>query len=68
VTCCAPPSLHHWLQTKLLAAEKEREATINSSKQFVMIKQLLTRKNAQLAELRARIRKCVMPRAYLLLP
>lgn len=44
-------------QTTALAATKEREATINTSKPFLMLKQMLTKKNAQLAELRAAIRK-----------
>ena len=44
-------------QTALLTAEKEREATVNNSKPFLMMKQMLTRKNAQLAELRTALRK-----------
>lgn len=44
-------------KTRALTAEKEREASVNSSKAFLMLKQLLTRKNAQLAELRAKVKK-----------
>lgn len=55
---CAPnPAPRVATQTALLAAEKEREASVNNSKPFLMMKQMLTRKNAQLAELRAALRK-----------
>jgi chromosome segregation ATPase len=44
-------------KTKLLAAEKERDASVNTSKPFMMLKNVLTKKNAQLAELRAKLKK-----------
>lgn len=44
-------------KTKLLAAEKERDASVNTSKPFLMLKNVLTKKNAQLADLRAKLKK-----------
>lgn len=45
----------------MVVAQKEREATLNSSKQFLMMRQMLTKKNAQLAELRGALKRYVCP-------
>lgn len=44
-------------QTTALTAEKEREAKVSNSKQFIQLKGMLQRKNAQLAEMRAKVAK-----------
>jgi hypothetical protein len=45
------------LQTELLASQKEREAHVTQSKPFQQMKAILQRKNAQLAELRAKLKR-----------
>ena len=47
------------LQTDLLSLSKEHEAHVNQSKPYIQMQQLLRRKNQQLAEVRAQLRKCV---------
>lgn len=54
-----PPLLLLLLQTELLSLSKEHEAHVNQSKPYIQMQQLLRRKNQQLAEVRAQLRKCV---------
>ncbi len=42
-------------QTELLTVAKERDSRLADSKQFQQLKGLMQRKNAQLAELRAKL-------------
>ncbi len=50
-----PSSLSLSSQTELLLASKERDARLSESKQFLQLRGLMQKKNAQLAELRARL-------------
>jgi hypothetical protein len=59
-----PPNHHHHhhhrgLQTELLAAAKERDARLLETKQFVQLRAMLQKKNAALADVRARLAKYV---------